>query len=207
MTTVASLPPSTEQTWALQHARAAWQVAKFFSYDFGGGGVPPAAHFFRDQVMAENVAWWNRVTGDKVVVGAHNGHIAYESQPPQYPKAQGAFLREQLGKRYVTIGLSFDRGSFNANDIEDPEFRLRTFTIGSAPAENNEYTLDRVRYDDYVVDLRRLPRKTKEWLMVKRPTRDIGNAYPVPDSPIALGTSYDLLIHLDTVTAADRLDD
>jgi erythromycin esterase len=206
MTTVASLPPSTEQTWALQHARAAWQVAKLYSFDFSSGAPPMEAFLFRDQVMAENVAWWNRVTGDKVVAGAHNGHIGYEGSP-QYPKTQGAFLREQLGKRYVTIGLSFDRGSFNANDADDPEAGIRTFTIGSAPAGNNEYTLDRVRYDDYVVDLRTLPRQTREWLMVERPTRDIGNAYPSPDLPIALGASYDLLIHLDTVTAADRLSD
>ena len=209
MTTVASLPPSTEQTWALQHARATWQVAKLFSYDLSGpAGLPPAAHRFRDQMMAENVAWWNRVTGGKVVVGAHNGNIAYETaDPARYPKTQGAFLREQLGKRYVTIGLSFDRGSFNAIDTENPEAGIRTFTIGSAPAGNNEYTLDRVRYDDYLVDLRTLPRQTKEWLMVKRPTRDIGNVYPSPDLPVALGESYDLLIHLDTVTAADRLSD
>lgn len=207
MTTVASLPPSTEQTWALQHARAAWQVAKLYSYDFSKG-VPSAALRFRDKMMAENVAWWNRVTGGKVVVGAHNGHIAYEtSDPAVYPKTQGAFLREQLGKRYVTIGLSFDRGSFNAQDSENPEVGIRKFTIGSAPAGNNEHTLDRVRFDDYVVDLRTLPRQTKEWLMVKRPTRDIGNVYPSPDLPVALGESYDLLIHLDTVTAADRLED
>jgi erythromycin esterase len=209
MTTVASLPPSGERTWALQHARAAWQVAKLYSYDITGpAGVPPAALRFRDKMMAKNVAWWNRVTGDKIVVGAHNGHIAYETADPErYPKTQGAFLREQLGKRYVTIGLSFDRGSFNAFNSEDPEFRIRKFTIGSAPAGNNEYTLDRVRYDDYVVDLRTLPRPTREWLMVKRPTRDIGNVYPSPDLPVALGESYDLLIHLDTVTAADRLSD
>jgi erythromycin esterase len=206
MTTVASLPPSTERTWALQHARAAWQVAKFWSY-FGEGGVPPAAYRFRDKMMAENVAWWNRVTGDKVVVGAHNGHIAYESSSAQYPKMQGAFLRDQLGKRYVNIGLSFDRGSFNANDAENPEAGIHKFTIGSAPAGNNEHTLDRVRYDDYAVDLRTLPRHTKQWLTVERSTRDIGSHYPTPDLPISLGKSYDLLIHVDTVTAAKRLSD
>jgi erythromycin esterase len=208
MTTVASLPPSTEQTWALQHARAAWQVAKLYSYDFTGpAGVPPELPLFRDQMMAENVAWWNRVTGDKIVVGAHNGHIAYETAIPAVSEDAGCLPAGAAGQALRHHRAELRPRLLQRDRHRGPGGRIRTFTIGSAPAGNNEHTLERVRYDDYVVDLRRLPRQTKEWLMVKRPTRDIGNVYPSPDLPVALGESYDLLIHLDTVTAADRLDD
>lgn len=200
---VEGLPPSSERTWALQNARAAWQVTKFLSYDLADAKVLPQAMKFRDQMMAENVTWWTSTTGDKVVLSAHNGHIAYKSSmPSQYPKLQGEFLREQLGKRYLNIGLSFDHGSFNARNLEDPQGAMKTFTIGSAAAANNEYTLDKVPYRDYFVDLRTLPRSTRNWLQVERPTRDIGTAYPFPDSPVALAPSYDLLIHLNKVTAA-----
>jgi erythromycin esterase len=200
---VQNLPPSSDRTWAQQNARAAWQVTKFLSYALDDPNVLPQAMKFRDQMMAENVTWWTRHTGDKVVLSAHNGHIAYKSSmPSQYPKLQGEFLREQLGSRYLNIGLSFDHGSFNARNIEDPQGAMKTFTIGSAATGNNEYTLDKVPYRDYFVDLRTLPRSTRNWLQVERPTRDIGTAYPFPDSPVALAPSYDLLIHLNKVTAA-----
>lgn len=209
MATVAATRPSAERTWVLQHARATWQVAKFFSWDITGGtGIPAAAYKFRDHSMAANVAWWHRVTSAKIVIGAHNGHIAYKSSTPaQYPKIQGEYLREQLGRRYLNIGLSFDHGSFNSADTENPAAGVHEFTLGSAPAGNNEFTLDKVRYDDYLVDLRKLPRQTKQWLAVERLNRDIGSGYPFPDSPVALGKSYDLLIHLNEVTAADLLTD
>ncbi|GAA1565193.1 hypothetical protein GCM10009789_18430 [Kribbella sancticallisti] len=200
---VKGLPASSERTWAVQNARAVWQVAKFYSFDLQDPKVLPQAMRFRDEVMAANVAWWTKTTGDKVLLSAHNGHITYKSgMPSQYPKVQGEFLREQLGKRYLNVGLSFDHGSFNARNIEDPAGAMKAFTIGSAAPGNNEPTLDKVPYRDYFVDLRKLPRATKAWLEVERPTRHIGTAYPFPDSQIALAPSYDLLIHLNKVTAA-----
>ncbi|ADB35954.1 Erythromycin esterase [Kribbella flavida DSM 17836] len=200
---VESLPASPGRTWTVQHARTIWQVAKFFAMDIEDPAVLPSAMRFRDQVMAENTAWWARTTGARTLLSAHNGHIALEtSMPEQYPKIQGQFLREQLGKDYVAVGLSFDHGSFNALDVNDPNGAMRRFTLGPAAAGNNEHTLDRVAYRDYFVDLRTLPRSTKAWLQVKRPTRDIGTAYPWPDSKVALSASYDVLIHLAEVSAA-----
>ncbi|MGC4936964.1 erythromycin esterase family protein [Kribbella sp. DT2] len=200
---VESLPKTEAQTWAAQHARAAWQVAKLVSYDIEDPKVLPSAMLFRDETMAANTVWWTRHTGAKVLLGAHNGHVALtSSMPAEYPKIQGQFLREQLGKRYVPIGLSFDHGSFNARDVNDVNGAIRKFTIAPAAAGNNEHTLDKVAYRDYYVDLRTLPRTTKAWLQQERPTRDIGTAYPWPDSPVALAASYDVLIHLNKVTAA-----
>jgi erythromycin esterase len=193
----------TKDQWRIQHARAIWQTSKLYSFDVENPTELPKAMLFRDQAMADNTPWWTRTTGDKAVLSAHNGHVGYDSSmPSQYPKIQGAFLREQLGKDYVNVGFSFDSGSFNANDTEDPQGRLRTFTVAPAPAGNNEHTLDKVPYRDYVVDLRSLPKATKDWLKVARPTRDIGTAYPWPDLPVKLGATYDVLIHLHRVTAA-----
>jgi erythromycin esterase len=198
---VESLPASPERTWAAQHARAIWQVAKFFSFDVTDPKVLPKAMYFRDESMAANTAWWARTTGAKVMLSAHNGHVTLETgSPADYPKAQGTFLREQLGRDYLTIGTSFDHGSFNSQDISTGE--LKTFTLPPAAPGNNEYTLDKVPYRDYLVDLRHLPASTRAWFDVRRPTRDIGTGYPTPDLPIRLGPSYDLLIHLNQVTAA-----
>jgi erythromycin esterase len=198
---VESLPASPERTWAAQHARAIWQVAKFYSFDVADPTVTPKAMYFRDESMAANTGWWARATGAKVLLSAHNGHIALETgSPKDHPKTQGQFLKEQFGRGYLTIGMSFDHGSFNSHDIADG--KVRVFTLPPAAKGNNEYTLDKVPYRDYLVDLRRLPADTRAWFDVRRPTRDIGTGYPTPELPIRLGPSYDLLIHLNQVSAA-----
>ncbi|MEV8377615.1 erythromycin esterase family protein [Kribbella sp. NPDC056861] len=198
---VESLPAGPARTWAAQHARAIWQVAKFYSFDVADPAVTPKAMYFRDESMAANTGWWARATGAKVLLSAHNGHIALETgSPKDYPKAQGEFLKEQFGRGYLTIGMSFDHGSFNSHDIANG--KVRVFTLPPAAKGNNEYTLDKVPYRDYLVDLRRLPAKTRAWFDVRRLTRDIGTGYPTPELPIRLGPSYDLLIHLNQVSAA-----
>ena len=154
--------------------------------------------------MADNVAWWHRYKGEKVLLSAHNAHVAYETYlPEEYPKMQGAFLREQLGKRYVNIGFSFDSGSFNAQGSDDD--KMRVFTIGPAAPGSNEYTLNQVKRPNYFVDLRKLSGSARSWLAVKRPTRVIGTGYPEPDHDMAIGDSYDLLINLEKVTPAHLL--
>ncbi|MFD7501459.1 erythromycin esterase family protein [Streptomyces sp. NPDC059850] len=57
---------------------------------------------YRDQAMAENVAWRHRYTGDRILLSAHNTHVSYDSFDVRYPKTQGAFLRDALGKDYVS---------------------------------------------------------------------------------------------------------
>ncbi|MFC0623678.1 erythromycin esterase family protein [Kribbella deserti] len=203
---LAKFPASAERTWAIQHARVIAQVAAMFAFDVDDPTVLPKAMKFRDQAMADNTAWWAHTTGAKVLLSAHNGHIAYESgMPAIYEKVQGAFLRETLGDRYLSVGTSFDRGSFNAFPSDEPGAPLRRFTVASAGAASNEFTLDRVPFRDYYVDLRKLPQTTRAWLSVERPTRMIGSSYPFPDASQALASSYDVMIHLNTITAANRL--
>ena len=77
--------------------------------------------------------------------------------------------------------------------------------MGSATPGSNEYTLDQVGLRRYLLDLRNAPPAARSWLDQARPTRTIGMTYPVPDNQVSLGRSYDLLIHLRTVTAAHPL--
>ncbi|WP_431045192.1 erythromycin esterase family protein [Streptomyces sp. P1-3] len=194
--------------WALRHATALDQTARLYAFDPKDPGELAKAMVFRDRTMAENTAWWQERTGDKVMLSAHNGHVGYESvYPDRYPKTQGGFLRDRLGPDYVTVGLSFHHGSFNATEADDPliDEEVRKVTLGAAAPGNNEPTLDRVRYDDYLLDMRTAPAEARDWLGVSRPTREIGTAYPWPDAPVALARSYDVLIHLHEVRAADRL--
>jgi erythromycin esterase len=195
--------------WAVQHATAVDQTARGYAFDVTDPKQAAQAMRYRDSVMADNVAWWQRRTGDKVLLSAHNGHVALASHSPAaYPKVQGDFLRDKLGKNYLSIGTTFDRGSFNAADAQD---KPRTFTVGPAKPGSNEYTLDRVRPRDYIADLRNAPVPARSWLATPRATRSIGAAYlgPGPEAgaefPIALSRSYDLVVHLHKIDAAKLL--
>ncbi|WP_326944256.1 erythromycin esterase family protein [Amycolatopsis sp. NBC_01307] len=186
--------------WAAQNARSIAQTTKFLTIDLADPASVATSQRFRDEVMAQNVVWWQRHTGAKILLSAHNGHVGYASgDPARYPKTQGSFLRDTLGANYVATGFTFDRGSFLS---QDDAGTWRKFTVGAAGPGSNEDTLDRVRYQDYYLDLRTAPAAARAWLDVARPTYDIGTAFPVDPADIALARSYDLLIHLHDVREA-----
>ncbi|MFI6209040.1 erythromycin esterase family protein [Streptomyces sp. NPDC051041] len=193
--------------WVLQHARAISQTATLYAYyDFSDPEKIARAMLHRDQVMAENTVWWQRHTGHRMLLSAHNGHVSYESDhPEQYPKTQGEFIRQMVGAEYTNIGYTFGQGSFNAMDLTDPQEPYRRFSVGPLGAGSNEEVLERVSRRDYYVDLRAVPEPARGWLTAKRPTRSIGNAWPEDPYRTSLGRQYDVLIHLHRVTAADLL--
>ncbi|MFG2729464.1 erythromycin esterase family protein [Streptomyces canus] len=184
----------------VQDATAIDRTARQYAFDFEEPGQIAEAMRYRDRAMAANVLWWQRHTGTRVLLSAHDAHVGYESYDPAYPKMQGAFLRDGLGAAYVNIGLTFDRGSFNATDQE--ETAVRRWTVGPAAPGSNEGTLDRVRYRDYAVDLRTVGSPAHAWLRQARPTYRIGTAYPDGPHDVALARTHDILIHLHRVEAA-----
>jgi erythromycin esterase len=201
---LAATDGATEEfTWTVQHARAITQVATLYAFYSDDPAKFREAMLYRDQVMADNTVWWHEQTGAKILVSAHNGHVGYEPhEPEQYPRMQGAFLRDRLGAGYVSVGFTFHQGSFNAQDEND---QLGTFAVGPAGAGNNEYILDKVAPRDYLLDMRTAPAGAQAWLAEPRPTHSIGSGWPQPDRPIALGRTHDILIHLHHVRAAHLL--
>ncbi|MEU4211813.1 erythromycin esterase family protein [Streptomyces sp. NPDC026206] len=190
---------------SVQHARNISQVADEYAYDLGDPGDIARAMRHRDEQMAANVAWWQEHTGGKVLLSAHNAHVSYVSaDPARYPRMQGAFLRDRLGKHYVNVRLTFDAGSFNAT-TDPEESKVEVCTVGPAEPGSNEHTLDRVPYRDYVLDMRTAPAAARTWLKTARPTKDYGTAFPEPLRNTALADSTDILIHLHRVTAARLL--
>ncbi|MFE0173967.1 erythromycin esterase family protein [Streptomyces sp. NPDC059002] len=187
---------------ALHHARSIAQTGDTFAFPLDTAEGRKDAMLYRDRLMADNTAWWQRYTGGKVFLSAHNAHVAYESYDPRYPKMQGAFLRDRLGKRYASIGFTFNQGSFMAQGEDDETWKA--IPVGPATRGMNEYTLDKVRLDDYFVDMRKLPADTRKWLSTARVTRSIGSGWPDGPYKIRLAPSHDILIHLHEVTAAHR---
>ncbi|MEU5896565.1 MULTISPECIES: erythromycin esterase family protein [Streptomyces] len=193
------------QTWAVQHATAIHQMTTMYAFDWDDPQDVTAAMRYRDQVMAQNVAWWQRQTGDKILLSAHNSHVALKTYVPNtHPKVQGDFLREQMGRDYVSVGLTFDQGSFNALGQDGAVHR---FAVGPSAPGTTEHTLDRVRHRDFMVDLRTAPAPARAWLAAPRTVKNIGATYPWNGNAaqIRLTQTHDILIHLHQVEAADML--
>lgn len=190
----------------LQHARAIAQTAKGYSFDTTTGSGLAAWGAWRDQTMADNIEWWHEHTGDKTIVSNMNAHASYEPIDSETaPRTVGRNLREKFGDEHVNVGFSFAKGHFNA---KGPDGAYDDFGV-EAEAGQNEFTLDRVRYDDYMLDMRNVPQAARRWLSKPRPTFNIGGDFDPEDTKfeVALAVSYDVLFHLDEVRAADPLYD
>ncbi|MFF1902915.1 erythromycin esterase family protein [Kitasatospora sp. NPDC058218] len=188
--------------WAEQHARNIAQTFAFASLDLSDPESVSEAEHLRDRAMADNTAWWHRRTGDRMLLSAHNGHVGYlSSDPVMYPTTQGVFLRNALGRGYVAVGFTFDRGSFLTGTSLGGAWNK--VTVPAATPDMQEYTLDRVRLRDYYVDLRTLPAVGRSWLDTPRPVYEAGSSFkndPLPS--LAVGRSHDILVHLHEVHAA-----
>ncbi|MET9465951.1 erythromycin esterase family protein [Streptomyces sp. NPDC006544] len=191
--------------WAEQNARSIAQTTKFLTIDVTNPESVAASQRFRDEVMAQNVTWWQRETGDKVLLSAHNDHVGYEaSDPKMYPKTQGSFLRDTMGKNYLPIGFTFNQGSFLSKDAALGG-EWKKFTVGAAGPGRNEHTLDQVRHQNFYLDVRRAPEPARTWLNTARPTLSLGTQFPAEPRDVAIAKSFDVLIHLHEVREADKL--
>ncbi|MGG8409446.1 erythromycin esterase family protein [Streptomyces sp. 12297] len=191
--------------WAEQNARSIAQTTKFLTIDVTDPESVAASQRFRDEVMAQNVTWWQRETGDKVLLSAHNDHVGYKAGDPEmYPKTQGSFLRDALGKNYLPIGFTFNQGSFLSKDAALGG-EWKKFTVGAAGPGRNERTLDQVRHRNFYLDVRHAPAPARAWLNTARPTLNVGTQFPAEPRDIAIAKSFDVLIHLHEVREADKL--
>ncbi|MGV9315123.1 erythromycin esterase family protein [Streptomyces sp. NPDC003691] len=191
---------------AVGHARAIAQAGAFYTHDYFDPQGRRAMMDYRDRIMAENTVWWQRRTGGRAVLSAHNGHVGYESaRPDLYPRLQGAYLRDLVGDAYLCAGFTFGQGSFNAMDLTDPAEPVRRFSVGPAVPGSNEETLGQVRPGNYYLDMRTADPSARRWLGHARPTRSIGNSWPEEEVETRLLSSYDVLMHLPRITAADLI--
>jgi erythromycin esterase len=190
----------------VQHARNIAQTFAFATVNLTDPASVTAAERLRDQAMADNVLWWQRQTGHRVLLSAHNGHVGYLStHPDMYPRTQGTVLRDCLGRNYAAIGFTFAGGTFLTKDTSlDGDWK--PITVPAARPGMHEHTLDRVGYQDFYVDLRAAPAEARTWLDRPRPVYDAGSTFtPEPLPTLAIGRAYDVLVHLNRVRAADKL--
>ena len=211
-----------EFAWALHNAQGISQSARMMELFESN---PGQGFTYHDVAMAENASWWHDQVG-KTIIWAHNGHVSYHTMLQQiYPeKVMGTFLRERFGEQYVSLGFSFGQGQFNAQTrtASGVSREITTFSLGAPRPDSSNAVLQGVELERYLLDLRHAPESVQAWLAEPRPFRIVPAAVS-PDPQEREAQSYttgfakdgkqtgslrqwfDLIIHLDQITAAQRV--
>ena len=183
-----------ELDWVIQNARIVLQYAQL------NAGIRT-----RDESMADNIKWIaDQNPGAKIIVWAHNGHIAHGGMPCYTP--MGGYLRKMFGSRYVNFGFAFNEGSFQA--IESGK-GLHDFTVGPAPDGSLDATLASAGLPIIALDLRKPPNQpaVNNWLKAAHQTRSIGAVFSNEQAAnyflsAAAPDMFNVLLFIEKTTAA-----
>ncbi len=175
---------------ALQELRSRVRLAEQL------GGSRRDATLARDQGMADNLDFLLQVMypGRKVVVWAHNFHVAKEPYVAEGPRAMGSWVAERRGAEVYTIGLYMGRGAATYNN------RSRYEIVAPAP-DSLEAIMASAGWRASFVDLSdpRIP--ADSWRRMPDTARDWGTT-PATLTP---ARTFDGLIYIDTVTPPEYL--
>jgi erythromycin esterase len=162
---------------------------------------------YREEQAAGSLRWWQRLTGDRVVYWAASPHTANAphlrlTRPGDTDMrfaSAGSQLRAWYGRRYLSIGFTFDHGSVMAGPGE-------TVDVGRPATEWFEAPLGDVPHTTFVLDLRRhrrTPLPVRAWLHEPVTTRGLPQAGPgaIVDGG-SLSQWFDLLVHTQVVHPA-----
>lgn len=201
----------------LQHARIPTQFYDAYSrVMFDPENPEGSGAALRDVYMAQNMSWIVETLrpGAKAALWAHNGHVSKSVYGGMIP-AMGQMLREIYGEEYYTLGFDFDRGSFQARNLDpeapDEEYGvLREFTVGPARDGTLAALLREAVQGDFLVDFRSVPASgpVSSWLAEPHPMASIGAGFS--DSyaasrwraPLAVTEHFDGLVFLHETTRA-----
>lgn len=156
----------------------------------------------RDAFMAANVEYFADVAhpGEKLVLWAHNGHVAADTS-----MRQGSYLRHRFGDDMVIFGFAFDRGGFTSNgpaglgpqliDYSIDQGWERFFSLADKPL--------------YFLDLRNPPtQEIATYLLTPQTMWSIGSIWDpqrideIHRWRVRLSRAFDVIIYIEQVTAS-----
>jgi erythromycin esterase len=205
-------------TTALQMVRVLEQGNEYYAARFASQDLLRAVTI-RDTFMAENTAWLERTTKQKIVVWAHNGHVTFNVEMHFGWKPMGAHLRDRYGSSYRVWGFSFFEGDFYAQlvDTNDLGRTVAAAMLGLAanpsinrvPAPTNdsfERTFRASNLPIFMLDLRTANSPGGAWLRAKRPLYIVGQNLPPFREPEPYWYSYEasLLEDFDAIIYIDK---
>ena len=158
-------------------------------------GARDEATRLRDEGMADNLDFLldTLYPGRKVVVWAHNFHVAKEPSG-HWQRAMGAWVAERRGAEVYTIGLFMGRGAATLNN------RSR-YAIPAPDPDSLEAILASAGWRSSFVDFSDPRMPADSWRRMPLRTRDWGTT-PMTLTP---ARAYDGAIYVDTVTPPEYL--
>ncbi|MEM1321183.1 MAG: erythromycin esterase family protein [Bacteroidota bacterium] len=159
---------------------------------------------FRDQFSARNVNWCMEQLGEenRVVLWAHNGHVAKRSVMFNYD-VLGHYLQSWWGDQYYSIGFTFNQGEFGA--FSNNGFKRWTM----APVDRPSLTKDFQSFSSpfLMLDIRehlKADQTLNSYLRTEQVIkRDISESYNEDWEKymtINLSQTYDMLIYIDKMS-------
>jgi len=165
---------------------------------------------FRDQFSMRNLLWslGSGEEENKLVLWAHNGHVAKESVLFNYD-VLGHYLQQRFGENYYAIGFTFNEGSFGS-------FGQNGFQKWKQQREKNiSFTTAFASFESpyLIFDIRKNLVADKDLNSLLRGSipirRDISETYnPDQDSlmSINLSKTYDAMIYMDKTNFPTSID-
>jgi erythromycin esterase len=161
----------------------------------------------RDELMADNIGFYLKDhQDDKVLVWAHNFHIANNSS--NGVKSMGAYLKQQFASKYVPIGFTSAQGTYNAaKDYTQKSWS--TYTFETAYKGTCEYILSKAKSNFYFLPLNTSAsnQKASFWLRIPMKHLDIGYIQSGGEDDYKfygnLGSVFDGVVFCKATNAAD----
>jgi erythromycin esterase-like protein len=186
-----------ETEWAIQNARVVLQCMQM-----------RANLVTRDASMAANIKWiLDQNPNAKIVVWAHNGHVALGGYRGYEP--MGHSLRQMFGEHMVVFGFGFNEGSFRAVETGKG---LHEFTVPPSPSGSMDAVLASTGIPVFALDLRQLPKNgpVLGWFREPHKARTVGAVYSEAAadnsfSQLTAPESFDILLFVEKTTAARQI--
>jgi erythromycin esterase len=172
--------------WAIQNARLLEQNLISCTKPFDTS--------YRDQCMADNVAWiCERARPNaKVVISAHNAHLTRKARG-----TMGAHLDKRYGRSMFVLASTFYQGRYNAVGLwgsSDPT----AHEAALAPPGSLEARVHEVGVPAMLLDLRQARQSPAAWFTQRLPMRDVGYKVQLIEfTPVVVTDEYDGLIFFE----------
>lgn len=158
----------------------------------------------RDYYMASNFqSFVQQNPKAKIVIWAHNGHISKNT----FSKPFGGLLKLAYGNAYFPIGFSFNKGGFQAIEIDNGKPNgLKEFTVPAAKDSTLDWYLAQAGKEMFIINFRRRnPIYIDNFLNSVLRTRSFGaiakkNDFSEFYAYAKLSNDFDAVIFINTTT-------